>query len=110
MNVCVRCGGQTSWTSDKVKLFGGVVTHICVECETDWAAYLRELPLWDEYLVVHARTMYYNALTQAQQPPSEEQMHALVVAETLIKNRAFGLGRDFVATKITRESTVTHGE
>jgi hypothetical protein len=104
MRNCQRCGGEVSWTVDKIRLFGGVSAHLCVNCETQWDRFFKDHSLFAESLVLSAREVYYASLASARQPVSEEAWAELTTARARIERQFHDIGAEFVKPLVGAEA------
>jgi hypothetical protein len=96
MRNCQRCGGEVSWTSDKVGLIGGVKAHLCTKCETEWDRLSQDQPVWADLRRNTARYNHYVSLAYAQRPVSEEAWVELVAERDRVERQLHDLGVEFV--------------
>jgi hypothetical protein len=87
--LCQRCKtGEVSWTSDTVKLIGGVHAHLCADCLTAGDGIAKASPLWDRLLVLDAREAHLDSRAEAGDAPTEKEW------ADLFRDRD-ALGREF---------------
>jgi hypothetical protein len=96
MRNCQRCGGEVSWTNDKVSLYGGVSAHLCTKCETEWDRVFMDHPLTADLFRLSARGAHYHSLALARQPVGEEAWAELTIGKARIERRFLDIGVEFV--------------
>jgi hypothetical protein len=104
MRNCQRCGGEVSWTSDKIRLFGGVSAHLCVNCETEFDRLFKDHPLFTELNRLTAREAHYASLAYAQRPVSEDAWAELTIGRTRVERQFHDIGAEFVKPLVGAEA------
>lgn len=96
MRDCNRCGNEVSYTNDQASLLGGVRSHLCAECMTEWHEHISTTAVWERLIEHNAKERHYESLATAQQPVSLEQWRELEETHEAIEKDAFHIGVEFV--------------
>ena len=102
MRQCQRCDGAVSWTNDTTTLFGGVVAHLCTQCETAWNEHLsqHDSQVWQRVQELDARADYLAGQAIAGDAPSCRDWELLYQAKDALKREAFAIGQAFVSERV----------
>lgn len=97
MTNCQRCKKRScSWTSDQVKLIGGVTAHLCVVCITEWHGIVTSSDDFKEQLRLDGVEAHYQDLAFAGKPVPKEDRTALVEQRNEILQKVRKAALEFV--------------